>query len=372
MKKTIGKLLAVLGMLAAVLGVCCLQYLTDSAAPEEDPTASMVPLAQEVYNGYGLEGDQTLSPVKLAEIDDKVCYEDRVFRRFSYSGQNVRNFVRAMRGLKDLHPELDYYVMPVPSRVVTEEDYPEDRESYERFIGALKDGLDGSAVLLDPWPTLQEHGDEYVFFRTEDGWTARGAYYGSVELCRALGIEPFALSDYNEYQYERARGSLAHNTANEYEAVYGENNETAEKLHDMLADPYFFYCLPGAANLEEIYDDDTGRMSVQPAISLSREGRSGFVGGGYLHARLFGDGKSEAVGDKTLLMLCDHGGDVLAPFMASYYKNVYVVSCQEDEGFLDRLNTLLDRYDIDSVVVVQQAHNLGNKGQSAAINDLMG
>lgn len=363
--------LAVLAMVAVIAGAGALQFLTDPTKPEEDPTAVVVPMEKDAYNGCGLEGGQGLSPVKLAEIDGKVCFEDRVFRRFTYKKEDLNRFVRAMKGLKNMQPELDFYVMPVPGRVLTEAGYDQDRENYERFITDMEKSLGNTAALLDPWPVLQEHGDEYVFYRTEDGWSARGAYYGSVMLCEALGVEPFELSDYDEYMYNESRGSLARNAKEDYEAVYGKNSETAEKLRDITADRFYFYKLPGAADLEELYDDDTGRMTVQPTISLSRGGTKQYIGGSYLHALLRGDGKSEAVKDETLLMICDGSGNPMAAFMANYYKNVYVVSMQDDEGFLDRLNVLVDRFDIHTVAVVQKALYMGDKTDGRAIRGLM-
>ena len=371
--KSILAVLAALVMVAAVVGVCAFQLLADRVRPAEDPTAVTAPMAKDAYNGYGLEDGLTLSTEKLAEIDGKVCYEDRVFRRFSYEQEDVASLAKAMKALKSSHPELDYYVMPVPGRVLAEEGYDQDREAYGQFIADMESELGEAAALLDPWPALREHSDEYVFYRTEDGWTARGAYYGSVMLCEALGIEPFPLEDYEEQMYADnagIRGSLALDTKRAYEAIYGEDNETVEKLHVMAGDLLYFYNLPGAANLEEIYDKETGKMTRQPVLSQTRVGTAGFVGTGFLHARVFGDSRSDAVKDETLLVLCDGTGSILVPYMAGYYKDVYVVSLQNDEGFLDRLDVLLDRFDIHSVALVQQVEKMGTKRYNESIRDL--
>ena len=366
--------LAVLGMILAAVFIGSLQLLTDGAKPAEGPTAVTAPMEKDTYNSYGLQGLQTLSQVKLTEVDGKICYEDRVFRPFQYVPSNVKQFKRIIWALHGLHPELNYYVMPVPGRVLTEEGYDQDREEYGRFIADMEKSVGNKAVLLDPWPVLQERQDEYIFFRTEDSWTARGAYYGSVMLCEALGIEPFALEDYEENMYKDALGALAVTAAGDYAELYGQDSEIVGKLYNMTQDLFYLYQLPGAANLEEIYDKATGQKTRHPAVSQTRVGAAAFVGADFLHARVFGDGRSDAVKDETLLILTDgtgSGGDILVPYMAGYYKDVYVVSLQNDKGFLDRLDVLLKRFDIHSVVIVSGAHRMGDISYYLALRDLI-
>ena len=77
---------------------------------------------QDLYNGYGLEGNQELSDVIIYENEEVSCYADRILRRFSYDESQVQNTAGAVQGMKDQNPSLEHiYVMPVPPRVALEE-----------------------------------------------------------------------------------------------------------------------------------------------------------------------------------------------------------------------------------------------------------
>ncbi|MBQ4283604.1 MAG: hypothetical protein IJB96_06735, partial [Lachnospira sp.] len=66
----------------------------------------------------GIEGGITevLSHIKVYESDTLVCYEDRIFKRFSYAEDNVNNVTAIVQGMLKRCPTLEnIYVMPIPS-----------------------------------------------------------------------------------------------------------------------------------------------------------------------------------------------------------------------------------------------------------------
>lgn len=364
------KLLAVPAILLVLTCLFFLQKLTDGVNAEKDPTSQIQAMEKDTYNGYGLEGSQELSDVLLAEIDDTVCYEDRVFQRFSYEEENLDRLASAVRGLRQLCPEAEnLYVVPIPSRVLIEEGYESDREAYEACMKRISEAVQGSGTLVDVWSVLKDHAGEYIFYRTEDSWTARGAYYGSAVLCESLGITPHSLDAYNEYMYEISKGTLLREARDLYSERYGVENETAEKTLDIDGDAIFFYLLQGGVNIEKCVDGD--ETVIQPAVSQSRNGRTAFVGDVFDYAVVMGDESRKGVKDETLLLIADSRGNILAPFLANYYKSVYVVNMVWDKTFLEELPDILREYKIKSVVLAQDACDMGVLEESRAISGLM-
>lgn len=54
-----------------------------------------------------------------------------------------------------------------------------------------------SANTVDVWSVLNEHRDEYIYYRTDHHWTSLGAYYGYTALMTAMGLDYNHLSSYS-------------------------------------------------------------------------------------------------------------------------------------------------------------------------------
>ena len=64
-----------------------------------------------------------------------------------------------------------------------------------------------SIVKVNAFNDLVEHNDEYIYYYGDHHWTALGAYYGYVAFCRSVGFVPVPLSEYEEVNMGRYRGT---------------------------------------------------------------------------------------------------------------------------------------------------------------------
>ena len=55
---------------------------------------------------------------------------------------------------------------------------------------------------------LVDHNSEYIYFRTDHHWTALGAYYAYEEFCKAKGIKPTPISEYEKVEFPDFLGTL--------------------------------------------------------------------------------------------------------------------------------------------------------------------
>ena len=361
-RKWIKMILAAACTAAALVLLMYLEFLMEGQK-EPDPTEKVQVMAKDLYNGYGLEGNQELSDVIIYENEEVSCYADRILRRFSYDESQVQNTAGAVQGMKDQNPSLEHiYVMPIPPKVVLEEGYEADQDAYQAYLERMASSLPEWTSLVDVLPELAGHEEEYVFFRTEDSWTAKGAYYGSSVLGRAMGLEPFSLENYEEYMYNSFKGSLLQK--------YEDDPQLAGRLGEMPEDRVYYYLLPDGKNRERI-EKEEGQWSVQPAISHAAGGLGTFVSGGYLSAVVEGDQKRKMTGEETLLLICDDRGKLLAPFLANYYKAVYVINVTEDTGFSADMAGILAEYGVKHVVWAQSSLYMGDMSYCGAVNGFL-
>lgn len=76
--------------------------------------------------------------------------------------------------------------------------------------------MSGNVVKVNPYNTLRNHKNEYIYFRTDHHWTTLGAYYTYCDLMKAKGIAPPKLSDFTKREFSGYLGSFYNQTKSPY------------------------------------------------------------------------------------------------------------------------------------------------------------
>lgn len=300
----------------------------------------------------------------IYEDENYVCYYDRILRIQGCDIQNAGNISDIIAGLCELCPSIEKaYIIPIPHRIVVEAGYEEVKASYEQYMTALSEGLPEKAYLVDTMKALQEHSEEYIFFRTEDAWTARGAYYGMQELCKMMQRDCIPLNEYEEYVYNSFLGSLV------------LKEELSDYIQpDIQYDSLYYYLLPDAVDDIEVIDTDASGERVcykKSLITNSGTNLGAFIDGGYTRAIVEGESYDKESPDEKILLICDGRGKLLAPYLKDYYDGVYVVNIREDYEFIDDIQKILDEYNISELVIAQSAIEMGAKGYYRALSKVL-
>lgn len=300
----------------------------------------------------------------IYEDEAYICYEDRIIRRQGCDIQNAGTMSDIIAGLCELCPSIENaYVIPIPHRIVVEAGYEEAKASYEQYMTALAEQLPEKAYLVDTMKALQEHSEEYIFFSTEDAWTARGAYYGMQELCKMMQRDCIPLNEYGEYVYNTFLGSLAL-----------EEEIKAYISSDMKYDSLYYYLLPGTVDDAEVFDIDSIGKKVsykKPLITNSDTNLGAFIDGGYTRAIVEGESYDKESPDEKILLICDGRGKLLAPYLKDYYDGVYVVNIREDYEFIDDIQEIVEEHNISEMVIAQTVIEMGAKGYYRALSKVL-
>lgn len=319
-------------------------------------------------NQYGLEESQELCHTVLYEDEDIVCFPDRVYRHFSYEPDSFANVTNIIREIHHTCSDINkIYIMPIPTRILYEDGYVIDKSKYATYMDTLLKHLDEEGTkrveLLDVSKILMEHRDEYLFFRTEDSWTLAGAYYGASYLCELLGHVIYPLESYERYEYNDFKGSLCQ----EQMRLFKENEEIYLQMESMPDDPIIYYLRSDNKNRAQVYSNKQGKFQKikRPMISHSEYGLSYVIGNNYQYAVL--DSNNQAAKNQGILLLCDHSGKMIAPYLTDYYKTVYVVNVMEENDLKLKLNEIVRQYEIADIVWIQKADNIGDRAYSSGV-----
>ena len=70
-------------------------------------------------------------------------------------------------------------------------------------------------------------------------------------------------------------------------------------------------------------------------------------------------------------MVTDGRGQIILPFLANYYEQIYVVDIQENGWFSAVINDIVATYNIKDVIITQRVSRLGDCSYSLALNDFV-
>lgn len=320
----------------------------------------------DLYNQYGLPVGEELSKKKIWENESLVFYTDRILDFQQFEEDSAANIFERVQELKNRCSQngdasCEFYLIPVPTRAMWENGYEQETEKYEKLLKDIRSLVKEDVKIIDVLPELKEHLDEYLYFRTENCWTMRGAFYGMQEVRRELGEQEERLENYWEYMYGRFSGSLkAH--------VVTECPEYSDVVEGVRSDPFYIYIKPDNPNREEVMmenDDGVLEKIKRHTIRMGGSGLETVIGNHYLHSVVSGSGKD------GILLIADSKGKLLAPYLAELYETVYVVNIYRDVDFVDEMEEILRKYGISQIIWAQNATEMGNSSYTNALNQFM-
>lgn len=216
--------------------------------------------------------------------------------------------------------------------------------------------MDEKVVKVDAYQTLVDHNDEYIYFRTDHHWTALGAYYVYLDICKALEMEPAPLESFELWDQGTFEGSL-------YWSCY---QSSALELDNVYA-----YNPPG--NLRTwITGSDGGTFEWTVLTDMQYSDESSkymtFIAGDNPLVEIVNYDMPED--GPVCVLVKDSFGNPLAPFLTQNYRTVYVVDFRK---YFDMdLRSFAEVYDVDHIIF---GHMLGmsqTEGASGLFNYLCG
>ena len=363
--KTAELFLVLLILIVMSAGILILQNGMEKLQSVEQQSV-YVPETRDLYNNYGLKNDQSLSKTKILETQDQVIYTDRIFNINQISEDHISYAADIMKALQKKSGK-DTYIMPIPERAVFESGYENEKEKYSDFIEKLESFFLDPSVVLNPLSELEKHQYEYIYFRTENNWTMRGAFYGAQVIFEELGYEEENLDAYRKYVFGNANGKLISLAASKYttDGLY-------EKIKNIAKDPFYIYINGSNPNREELtFENKQGQLQTlkRQMIQFNSSGSHAVIGTDYEHSVVEGRGKGQRKGN--LLLIADTRGKMMISYLSEIFEKVYVSNIYEDTDLIQNLDEVLEKYNIEYVIWAQDVAETGNKSYMKALNPLL-
>ncbi|MEG1819658.1 MAG: DHHW family protein [Oscillospiraceae bacterium] len=230
---------------------------------------------------------------------------------YGISPKSLQRYAETINAFSTLVPKSQVYVLLAPTAMefYGPEKFNTGNRSQDAGIKLAYAALAKNVKSVDSRSALRMHTDEYIYFRTDHHWTARGAYYAYTAFAKTAGFNPSKLDTYTVGKVDGFVGSMYRYTQAQ---VLKDNPDYVETF------------TPKTPATGLIFSDATMTQSRPLTIVAS----SVAAGNKYL-AFIQGDNPIIKIttGNKNgrkIILIKESYGNAFAPFLIDNYEEVYV------------------------------------------------
>lgn len=230
---------------------------------------------------------------------------------FNGSAAEAEAYVNSMHDLRLAFPEQNIIsiVAPCSSAYYADGAYVESNHNQGDWLELVRKNMPGISC-PDIYSALEEHKDEYIYFKTDHHWTALGAYYAYIAAMKELGLEPVDISTLEEVEVGGFWGTL-YNSSSDSRLTDG-----SDTVH---------YYIPSVATDAECYSDRTNlsyshKIDVVATTTLLNTYACFLTGDNPLTII-----KTDAGTGRSCIVLKNSFGNSFVPWLCHNYDSIYVI-----------------------------------------------
>lgn len=299
------------------------------------------------------------TPAPPAEKDDNgrkigkiLIYNNSAMQLFKAYPDAETHYANTINSFKERAGEqVKVYSLLAPTSIefIDNDKYKSLSDSQKDAIARVNERLKG-VIPVDAYQKLQEHKDEYVYFRTDHHWTALGAYYAYAGFADAAGFEAVPLEKFETEKIENFIGSLYDMTS----------SSTLRKHPDTVT-----VFKPFVKNEYNVWYEEPVKLNVIDMNQASQKNKYRvFISGD----RPLGIIKTEVLNGKKILVIKDSYGNAMVPFLLPHYEEIYVVDPRQYEKNIFKL---IQDNEIQEVLFLNYALIVGDKNFADLIVKVM-
>jgi hypothetical protein len=250
---------------------------------------------------------------KPPEVKNSIMiYNGMAFQLFGRYNEAENNFANTVNSYKQkLGDSVRVFVCLAPSSIdfYLPDEY-KSKSSYEKpSIGFIYSKLTPSILAVDAYSNLENHTDDFIYFKTDHHWTARGAYLAYLAFCKKAGFDPVGLTSFQRHVKKKFLGSL----------YYATLDPRLKSSNDSLE-----YFIPPLKVQAWRHPEKDLQKIIPTELVSKRLGRAGtyltFIGGDYPLTHIITENKN----GKRIFIIKDSYGNAVVPFLVMHYEEIFV------------------------------------------------
>lgn len=356
-QKFIGTVLIILATVVIVFAV--LLAPEKKAVPTEQTTKAQENAVTEVQTTE--EPTTELPTAGEYTVTNYIVVADNAgMEIYSIAKTKLTNYAQVINTFAAKVPDKQVYCMLAPTRIAFygPDEYRTGSHSQPDGIKVAYDALQGSNVKsIDAYGEISRHTNDYIYFRTDHHWTARGAYYAYQAFCKSTGQNFTDLSAYQTGKLDDFVGSMYRYTGSK---VLESNPDYVEYFMPVVDTDGQFFSTP------EMTDGKTLRI-ISTNITDRASKYMCFIQGDKALERI----KTSSQSGKKILVIKESYGNALVPFLLENYSEVYVLDPRQDGVNTMSLKKFVDDNAIGEILFINYVMAPSNNKYMTALTNIV-
>lgn len=288
------------------------------------------------------------TPTPADEKDDNgrrigriLIYNNSAMQLFKANPDAEAYYAKTLNSFKErAGEEIKVYSLLAPTSIefIDSDKYKSLSDSQKDAIARVNDRFN-AVIPVDAYTKLQEHKNEYLYFRTDHHWTALGAYYAYTGFADTAGFDAVPLDKYETENIENYLGSM-----------YDMTSSSTLRKHPDTITVY----KPFVNNEYNVWYEGPVKLKVIDMYHASQKNKYRvFISGD----RPLGIIKTDVQNGKKILIIKDSYGNAMVPFLLPHYQEIYVVDPRQ---YGKNIFKLIEDNQIQEVVFLNYALIVGD------------
>ena len=235
----------------------------------------------------------------------------------------IERYAAAVSDMAAALPDVQVYslVTPNSAEFYMPNDFRSSSTNQQSMIELCYENMVESVKCVDAYSKLAKRTDQYIYFRTDHHWTARGAYWAYTAFCESAGFDAVSLEDFETGRYDEFVGSLYTWTSQyvQSEALWNHPD-------------YVEYFLPIRESHAKYYTDSSLTNGIPISVvstNISNSSKQNkylcFISGDTPICVIETDVEDGGV----CVVLKESYGNAFVPFLTSHYSKIIVIDPRE-------------------------------------------
>lgn len=325
-KKVLGTIELIAAAAVLVIAVAFAPAYTSAVEPEPE-TQAQTEAPSETDSEVQTEPaetttEPTTAPPEVGEYTVSPNYivltKDAAMEMYSVNKQKLLDYGATVNALAAAVPEVKVFSLLAPTRMefYGPEEYRTGSHSQKQGIEIAYGAMGDNIVKVDAYDKLSRHTDEYIYFRTDHHWTARGAYFAYTAFCEAANLECKPLDVHETARLDGFVGSMYRYTQSE---VLKNNPDFVEVFYPTVEASGQYFSGPAM-------DDGKNLRIISTNITDPASKYMAFIQGDKALIKM-----TTNVGNgQKILLIKESYGNAFAPFLLENYSEVYVLDPRQE------------------------------------------
>lgn len=255
--------------------------------------------------------------------------------------ETLRENLDAIQLFANQNEDLNIYMILVPDAAnILSEKLPRLATTVDqnRLFSQVKKQIGDSVRWIDASAVLDQHTDEYIYYRTDRNWTSLGAFYVFAASCETLGIDEAAQSTFVAYPVSTtfngilsAKSSVGLNETDDI-YIYVQKENAGEVVINYVDEQ---------RKTTSLYD--SSKLETRNQYDLFLGGDTSLI-----------DIKTVSTSERRLLLVKDSFANSFVPFLEPYFREIVVVDPRYYGGTIDEI---MDTYRITDVMFLYSGNS---------------